>query len=488
VPELSQVDRRELDRSLVRGLAWTGGIKWTTQILTWASTLIVARILTPEDYGIVSLATVYYGFLLLISEFGVGAGVLVMRDLTDEQLAELNTLAVLVGIGGFLLACVVAIPAGRFFHSPQFPLVLVVMSASFVISSFQSVPVALLKKELRFKLLSSIDGLRAVILAVLSIVFAVMGLKYWTLVLAAVASALLATAMTLSQRRYRFSWPRFRELKTQIRFSRHIVVTNLAWAFYSNADFIVAGRKLGQAALGAYTLAWSFANAPLEKITSLIGSVTPAYFSAVQNDDAALRRYLLKPTEAIAFLTFPTMIGMALVTRDAVLLVLGAKWQPVIVPMQILCLYVCFRSIMTLLPQVLTVKQDTRFVMYNALVSVVILPLSFFVGSRWGTRGIALAWVMAYPINAVPFYLRTAKKIGLRFSEYYNALRPAIEGSVLMAIGVCAVKWIVRANTAPALRLGAEFVMGVATYAGFQLLLYRERLGMFKRAAQMIRT
>ena len=95
---------------------------------------------------------------------------------------------------------------------------------------------------------------------------------------------------------------------------------------------------------------------------------------------------------------------------------------------------------------------------------------------------------MAYPLNAVPFYLRTAKKIGLRFSEYYNALRPAIEGSVLMAIAVCTVKWIVPAKTAPALRLGAEVVSGVVTYAGIQLLLHRERLGMFKRAAQMIRS
>jgi PST family polysaccharide transporter len=346
----------------------------------------------------------------------------------------------------------------------------------------------LLKKELRFKLLSSIDGVRALILAAISIIFAVMGLRYWTLVLAAVASALLATVMTLTQRRHRFSWPRFRDLKAQMRFSRDIVVINLAWALYSNADFIVAGRRLGQAALGAYTVAWNFANAPLEKITSLVGSVTPAYFSAVQNDDAALRRYVLKPTEAIAFLTFPTMIGMALVTHDAVLLLLGARWQQVIGPMQVLCVYVCFRSIMTLLPQVLTVKRDTRFVMYNALISLVILPLSFFFGSRWGTQGIALAWVMAYPLNAVPFYLRTAKKIGLRFSEYYNALRPAIEGSVLMAIGVCAVKWIIPANTTPALRLGAEFVTGVVTYAGIELLLHRGRLGMFKRAAQMIRT
>ena len=358
-----QVNTQELDRSLVRGIAWTGGIKWATQIISWASTLVVARILTPNDYGVVSLAAVYYGFLILVSEFGVGASVVALRDMSGEQLAQMNSLAVLIGLAGFALSCAIAIPAGRFFHSPQFAPVLVVMSACLVINSFQSVPAALLKKELRFKLLSGIDGLRGLCLATLSIALALAGFGYWTLVFGVVASALLGTVLTLLARRHRFAWPRLRDLQHQIRFSRNIIITSLAWAAYSNADFVVAGRMLGQAALGAYTVAWNFANAPLEKITSLIGGVTPAYFSAVQHDNNELRRYLLKSTQAIALITFPAMIGISLVAHDAVLLALGAKWQAAIAPLQVLALYACYRSVMPLLPQLLTVKGETAFMM-----------------------------------------------------------------------------------------------------------------------------
>lgn len=486
-PVKDRMDGQELDRSLVKGLAWTGAIKWGTQIFSWASTLLVARILTPKDYGIVSLAVVYYGILMLVSEFGVGAGVVAMRDLTEKQLAQMNGLAVLVGLGGFALSCAVAVPAGHFFHSPEFPLVLVVMSASLVINSFQSVPTGLLKKELRFKLLSSIDGVRGLSLAVLSLVLAMAGFRYWTLVLSAVASSLLSTALTLARRRCRFSWPRFRDLREQIHFSQNMIITNLGWAAYSNADFVVAGRMLGQVALGAYTVAWNFANAPLEKITSLVGSVTPAYFSAVQHDNAGLRRYLLKPTEAIAFITFPTMIGMALVAHDAVWVALGAKWQGVIGPLQLLAIYAAWRAIMPLMPQVLTVRGKTHLLVWSAVSSALLIPIAFIIGSHWGIRGIAAGWVAAYPIAAVPIYLWTAREIDLKFADYFHALRPALEGCLVMVVIVSAVKWVMPAGVPLLGRFIAEVAVGAATYAAVQLLLHRERLGMFKKALQALR-
>src|SRR2546425_12150191 len=87
-------DVRELDRSLVRGIAWTSGAKWAGQLLAWASTLIVARLLTPEDYGLVGMASIYLGVITLVSEFGLGSAVVTLRDLSAEQVAQLNGLSV----------------------------------------------------------------------------------------------------------------------------------------------------------------------------------------------------------------------------------------------------------------------------------------------------------------------------------------------------------------------------------------------------------
>jgi O-antigen/teichoic acid export membrane protein len=477
----------ELDRSLIHGVAWTGAVKWATQIVTWGSTLAVAHILSPADYGVVTLATVYLGVVTLVSDFGVGAGVVALRDQTDEQLAQLNGLAVLVGVAGFVVSGLIARPAGRFFQAPQLPAVLTIMSLSFVVSSFQSVPSSLLRKDLRFKALSVIDGTRALVTSGLVLALAIAGLRYWSLVLGALASTTIGTALVITQRRHRFALPRWSDLKQQIRFSSHISIVNLAWYWYSNADFVVAGRMLGQDALGMYSLAWQLANTPVEKVTSVIGSVTPAYFSAVQNDPSALKRYLLKPTEAISLILFPVMIGMALVAHDAVPLLLGSKWQQLVVPLQLLAIYATFRCVMPLLPQVLVVSGDTIFLMWSTIITCLIIPIAFIIGSRWGTSGIAAAWVLAYPINAIPMYVRTARRIRMSIGEYLRALRPAIDGCVGMTAAVLLLKWALPPTIFPLGRLLAEVSSGALVYVGAQLLFHRDRVMSFCHSGKMIR-
>jgi teichuronic acid exporter len=482
----TEAELQRLDVSLVRGVAWTGASKWSSQVLAWASTIVVARILTPDDYGLVSMATVYLGVLTLVSEFGLGSAVVTLRDLTEEQVAQLNGLSVCLGLIGFAISCAVAVPLGRFFGSPGLPRVIVVMSMGFIATSFQSIPSSLLQKELRFRLLSVIEAIRCVALSGAVVLFALLGLRYWTLVFGALLSSILGTLLTLAKRRHRLALPRSSSLKYAIRFSRQVLVGRLAWYGYSNADFVVAGRMLGLSALGTYTVAWNLANAPLEKITSLVGSVTPAYYSAVQEDPGALRRYLLKPTEAISLIMFPVMVGMAFVSRDAVLSVLGQKWQGAIAPLQLLALYACVRSIMPLIAQVLMVTGDSGFIMWNGIISAVALPIAFLFGSHWGPQGIAAAWVVAYPINAIPLYLRASRRISLSITELWHALLPATHGTLLMALVVLVVQMLLSGHFTMVTRLVIQILSGAIVYIAVVLLFHRDRLSMFRRGIGLL--
>src|SRR5438132_2025682 len=286
------VEARALDRSLLRGVAWTAAAKWASQALSWVSWLIVARLLSPEDYGLVGMAAIYLGLITLLSEFGLGAAVLAVRELGVEQLNQLNGLAVLLGLASLLASCIVAIPLGRFFHAPQLPLVVVAMSTTFVITSFKTVPLALLQRDLRFKTLAFIDLSQALVLAISMVGFAVAGFRYWTLVCGGLLSALISTGSVLRLRRVPFGWPRRKSLKPAITLSSNVLVSRLCWYTSSNADFLVAGRILGKAALGFYNVAWTLASIPVDKVAALVGQVTPAFFSAVQTDHPAMRRYV----------------------------------------------------------------------------------------------------------------------------------------------------------------------------------------------------
>ena len=479
-----QADARARDRSLLHSLVWTGAAKWGAQVFTWVSTLIVAHLLTPEDYGLVGMAGIYLGLVTLLSEFGLGAAVVTFRELRPDQVGQLNGLSLLFGLAGFLASCAMAIPLGLFFRAPQLPLVVVAMSTTFVIASFKTVPCALLQRDLRFKALALIDTGQAVALAVGMIGFALAGLRYWTLVFGGVLGALISTGAILRLRHPSFAWPRLQSLKPAMTLSAHLIISRLAWYSYSNADFVVAGRILGKAALGLYDFGWTLANIPVEKVTALVGQVTPAFFSAVQTELPAMRRYLLSITEGIALITFPLSLGLVLVAKDFVSVALGTKWQGTIAPLQLLAAYAGLRSIMPLLPQVLVTIRDSKFVMWNSIAAAIVMPVSFYVaGSRWGTVGLGLAWVLVYPFIAATLLWRVFRKIQLAPRDYLIALRPALTGTVLMAAVVLGIRGLSNAEWTAGLRLAVQIGAGAITYALACLLLHRER---FKAFSQIV--
>src|SRR5437899_2164050 len=263
------------------------------------------------------MAAIYLGLSTLVAEFGLGPAGSAVRELSVAQINQLNGLAVLLGLASLVASCAVAIPLGRFFDAPQLPLVVAAMSTTFVITSFKTVPLALLQRELRFKALALIDLGQALVLAISMIVLAAAGLRYWT------------------------------------------------------------------------------------------------------------------------------RVGLALVARDFVLAVLGSKWEATIAPLQILAAYGAVRSITPLLPQVLHTIRDTKFEMWTMVAAAVVMPTSFFVsGQRWGTVGLAMAWVVMDPLIAILLYVRVFSKIALSPRAYLVALWPALSGTLLMAAVVLAVGWL----------------------------------------------
>jgi O-antigen/teichoic acid export membrane protein len=469
---------RELDKSLATGIAWTAASKWSSQLISWASFIVVTRLLAPSDFGLVGMALLYCGLLQVVTD-AFGTAVTTLRDLTGEQMAQLNTLAAMSGFLGFLISCGLAIPLGHFFRSPRLPLVVVVMSAMFLISGFRTVPYSLLYRDMRFRLLSILEAVQTVVQALAMLALAWLGFRYWSLVIGNIVGAAVLAALQISRSPYRFAWPKYNAMKSALNFSRHIMVSGLSWYGYSNADFLIAGRMLGQSALGAYTLAWTLATIPLEKVTTVVSNVSYSYISAAQKDNAALRRYLRILTEALSIITFPATIGMALVAGDFVQLVLGTKWQGAIAPLEILAFYASFRCIITLLPSILNVTGESRFVMRAMQAALIIMPVTFYIGSRWGAVGIAYGWVVVYPVIAFCLYWRAFRRIGMPLHEYLGAIRPAVTGCLVMAAAVVIMKQTLASSFPLYVRLGLEVLAGAAAYVLTLTMFHRDRLSAF---------
>jgi teichuronic acid exporter len=465
-----------MDRSLAHSIAWRAAANWAGQILSWASFLLVVRLLSPADFGIAAMSLVFVPYLRYLGEVGIPTTVITFRDMTDDQLSQLNTVGMVLSWSCFGIAVALAYPLAVFFHTPKLVPVTIVACLVLIPQGLRAVSDGLLKRDMRFGLLSWIELIRSVAAAGSTLILAYFGYGYWALILGNLIATIVRTTLVIAARPHGFARPRLESIGKELRFGWHVLVSFLALSSYERLDNVTAGRVLGQSALGFYAMAWNLANSPLEKVTSLITTTIPTYFGAVQNDAAAMRRYLRTLTETLALVTFPATIGLALVARELIPFAIGNRWQGAIVPLEVLSVYAAFRSIVALLPKVLNAVGDARFVMWNDLRALFILPIAFYIGSHWGIGGIAFGWVLAYPLVAVPLYWKTFTTIGMTAREYVRGLRAALDATVVMSAAVLLLKWKAPLGHSSLLRLVVEIAAGAAAYIASLFLLHRARV------------
>jgi PST family polysaccharide transporter len=225
----------------------------------------------------------------------------------------------------------------------------------------------------------------------------------------------------------------------------------------------------------------------VEKITVFIGRVTPGVFCTVQNDLAALRRYLLLITEGLALVTFPACIGLALVANDFVRSALGEHWIAAILPLQLLAVLATFRSVQPLVTQVLFALGESRVIMRNAVLTALLLPLCFVLASNWGISGVAWAWLIVGPLMFSPLLLRTLRLIELPAKRYFISLWPATSGCLIMVGAVISVDHAFLGGAPAYLSLIVKIVIGALSYGAMLLAFHRARVATLRRMLRTLR-
>lgn len=206
-------------------------------------------------------------------------------------------------------------------------------------------------------------------------------------------------------------------------------------------------RPLGQRALGTYTLAWNL-----------------------------VRRHLLRVTEAFALVTIAMAWGLALVAHMFMTLVFGERWQAITGPLQILAILASVRPIVTLVPQIMIVTGLSRFSMYKGTMGVIPLLAGFWLGSRWGTIGIAAAWLLSYLFWVLPLYWLVFQRIELAVPQHPRVLGGPVSASLAMAAALWALRWFLPEQVPLLQRFCLELSVGAATFCLIMLIFHRQRL------------
>ncbi len=494
VQEGPATDRATLDRSLLDGIVWTGATRWAAQILSWAGTLVVARVLSPSQFGLVGATNVFIGLVERVSELGLGAAVIRRRIRDPELVGQINSTSVLLGIAFALVSFGASWPLAAFLGKPEVREITGWMSLTFIITAFRVIPRAMLSLDLRFKRVAALDAAEAITSTVVIVALALGGAGVWSIVAGLLVGTVSSTILAVHAARPPFRWPTAtKQLGDEIRYGLHIVGTRLAWYWYNQADFMVVGRFLSAAAFGFYSFAWQLASIPVQRISALVNQVSTPVFAQVYHQRAELARYFLLLTEGLAFVTLPFSAGLVLTAPELVVGVLSEKWAPTIVPLQILGLYGGMRTITNLFSNLLQTVGRAREVFVNTLIAAIVLPIGFVVGAiTHGTTGVALVWVVGYPLVIIPQARLALEVTGVPFLAYVRAMRPAALATGIMAVAVFTVGEVRPASWHPLAALAIEVFVGVAVYAGIVWGLYGDRarklVATFRGAQQTAKT
>ena len=425
-----------LQGKVARGLFWEGFAAIAARGVSFLAMLILARVLAPAHFGVVSLAMLAIESLQFFQELGFSSA-LIYRQSEIEDAADTAFYTLIASNLILYLAAVLAAPVVEaFFRSPGVAPVLRVLALTMVLNSLGRVPITLLAKELDFKRKIVPDVIAGIGGNVLAVALALQGWGVWSLVWGQMMDALLRNTVVWLvcpwRPHLRFNPQVGREL---FNYGKHIVGSQLLIFGITNIDDAFVGRMLGPGPLGHYGLAYKISNLPATNITRLVTRVTFPAFSKLQNEADRLRAAYFRVVRYVSLLAFPVAVATFIWAADFVHTVIGDKWAPAIVPIQLLGIYGLLRSVAANMGPMFQARGKPQWLFYIALWRLITMAALLYPSIRWG--GIIGVSALSAVVSVVDFFISATlvnRLIRAEMMDYARLLLPIFILSVVAGL------------------------------------------------------
>lgn len=319
--------RNNLKHDTIKGLLWSSVERFSVQGVGFLVMLVIARILSPADYGLVGMLAIFIAIAQCLIDSGFSNALIRKQDRTDIDNNTVFYFNIIVSLGLYGVFFAIAPWVADFYNEPILKDLMRVLCITVVINSLAVVQRAVYTAELDFKTQARASFAAAVISGALGIILAVKGFGVWTIVWQQMANATISTILLWTFASWfpklQYSWKSFREL---FGYGSKLMVSALLDTTYNNVYPIVIGKIFSASTLGFYTRAQHFAQLPSSNITGIIQRVTFPVLSKLQDDDERLQRNYRKLLKMSAFIIFPLMCLLAAVSKPLVVILIGAKW------------------------------------------------------------------------------------------------------------------------------------------------------------------
>lgn len=481
------MDHEQIKRKVISGFAWESATKLITQIVSWGSTIVVARILLPSDYGLIAVASVFVELFVVLTRDGLAAGLINAKEINDDQLDTIFWISLALGLFIYTIIYAVAPFISTFYNMAELTSIIRFMGLVLIFSSLKIVPVSIALRNMEFKYRSIVEMIANLAMSITVVSLAMAGYGLWSLVWAMITRHLIETLAYISFLKH---IPRFllriSEVKDILIFGLKRMASNFLEFLNIRSGVFVSGFFLGEVVVGYYSMGIELASIPMSKFGTIFNSIAFPTFSRIKHDLKNSQTMFLNMHRYLLTISYPILLGITLIANDIVILLLTEKWEPIVPVLQVLCLVNLLRVSGMLLPYVLEGLGKVDCVLKYHTTTVIVMPAAFIIGAQWGLKGVLIAWMIAYP----PLYLfllyYALKALKLSLGKVIFSLKPVFVASTIMILSIFVLKYFIYDSNIY-FRLASTISVGILAYSGTYYYLYRDELVQIKKGLALFR-
>lgn len=432
----------ELTHQTFQGLNWQflgKGVQFFLRVLVLA---ILARLLVPHDFGLVSAAIVVVNFSTIFSRIGIGPALVQRPTINDNHCRTAFTISILMGVVLAIIIFLTSEFVELFFEMPGLSEVLAVLALVFIVRGFTGVPQALLQRDLNFRLLT-VAGLVSFGFGygLIGIVLAFAGLGVWALVVATISQAVVKAIFVM----YLRPFPKKPQLNMEATRELIFYGSGFTIAHFFNflareGDNFVVGKWLGAELLGLYDRAYQMMKMPASLFGQILETVLFSAMSKIQDQHKRLGRVYRRGTALTALITLPTTVIFLFFAPEIIRVVLGPGWEEAILPFRILAIGTLFRTSYKIGDSVAQATGAVYKRAWRQAIYALLVVFGAWAGSFWGIQGVAWAILFAISINYILMAQLSLALSRLKVLDYLKCHGPAFLLSLLIALEMLVFK------------------------------------------------
>lgn len=477
---------QDLKKRTVRAGIINVGARGFGLVIRVVSIMIMGRLLTPEDYGLVTMVTAFTGVLNMFGCFGLFQAAIQRDALSDEESSSLFWLNVAFGGLLTLIAFAAAPMVSEFYKEPRLLAITEVISVTFVFTAAGVQHGVLLQRRMSFGVSAMIEIIALLIGTVVSVGMAIRGYGYWAVVSMTITVPLATTIGLWLSTGWIPGRPRMATgVQSMLRFGIGTTLNGFVSYVANNVDKLLLGRVWGTEAVGLYGRAFHLINFPGDNLNSTVGEVAFAALSRTRSDLERFRRYFLKGYSLVVTLTLPLTVVCALFADDLIVVILGPQWVAAAEIFRILAPTILVFAISNPLGWLLNALGLIRRGLYISLFSALLVVAGVVVGLPYGPRGVATAYSVTMLMKVIPVTVWALHGTGVHIREIINALARPLAASLAAAGIAFGVHALYAPALSPILRLVLDISVFGATYISVLFLIAGEKalhLDLFRAA------